>query len=126
MHKIYLFLAGKVLSGPNKLVWMLWFGSVNFGKVSYCVRGEGGGAALPLLTLMAALDVGCDIGIHVRPLVTLGSSFLGFLQTVMASQDETVDLLEDVGHKEMGQKENHSSGFIRMLDPFPDEAIFDK
>ncbi len=88
MLRMYFFPVGEVLRGLNRSAWTHWHGLVGWSLLGARVLefvgcefvGCEGCSVLMHLTMVVTLDVCCYDSIHVGPIVTLGSSLLGFLR----------------------------------------------
>ncbi len=90
-----------LFEGPKQISMDLFIWLYGLQQVVHGVRHQGH-SVLMYLALVTALDVSSYEGIHVRPVVTLGRSFFGFLQAIGSSLHMTVNFLQDVGREYQG------------------------
>ena len=106
--------------GMNALVGLSWLRK-------WCQQcGLRGAIFLAHLTLVATLQVIVYVGIHSRPEVTLEDALLGLVQAVMAGEQVTVSVLQDLIPEAFRQKDDDPAWFELSLDPSPQDVVFDE
>ncbi len=115
----------EVFKGPNRSACTLWPGSVGWGSGDRRV-GRRSIVAAPNLAMVAAFEVGCDVGVHARPVKALHQSFFHFVDAVMSGEKFAVSFDKCVRDQGGWQEENYLTGLKLTLHTAPNKSVLDK